>query len=268
MKGNLSISSVAETNLGEETPALDFLGSDFYLEGVRFKVLEGADYTSRTTDKEGVALLKDRRFFETELQVLQGIGDVSRIFELGVWEGGSAALWALTKPLTRYVGIDCRSVDLPFPESLRRHPRWDAVRLHGHVSQDDRAALRRIVDEDFDGPLDLVVDDASHLYAQSMASFETLFPRLRPGGLYLIEDWAWAHRPQFQSPDAQWADQPALSNLVMRLVMLAASQFDLVTSITIRPEFVAITRGSGEIGDDFDMERLTLARGRKLALLL
>ena len=38
-------------------------------------------------------------------------------------------------------------------------------------------------------PLDLVIDDASHLYGPTMASFEVLFPRLRPGGLYVIEDW-------------------------------------------------------------------------------
>ncbi len=134
--------------------------------------------------------------------MLQSIGKASRVFELGVWQGGSAARWALTMRLTRYVGIDCRSVDLLFAESLRRHPRWGAVRLHGNIPQADRESLRRIADEDFDGPLDVVVDDASHMYADSLASFDTLFPRLRPGGIYLIEDWAWAHRPRSQGPDA------------------------------------------------------------------
>jgi SAM-dependent methyltransferase len=44
---------------------------------------------------------------------------------------------------------------------------------------------------DFNGPLDLVFDDASHFYRFSKVSFETLFPLLRPGGLYVIEDWSW-----------------------------------------------------------------------------
>jgi predicted methyltransferase len=35
--------------------------------------------------------------------------------------------------------------------------------------------------------LDLVVDDTSHL-GPTRASFNTLFPRLRPGGVYVIED--------------------------------------------------------------------------------
>jgi hypothetical protein len=50
--------------------------------------------------------------------------------------------------------------------------------------------------EQFDGgPLDLVVDDCSHLYEPTRASFNELFPRLRPGGAYVIEDWVWAHTP-------------------------------------------------------------------------
>jgi hypothetical protein len=62
------------------------------------------------------------------------------------------------------------------------------VRLHGNVPQADRESLRRNVDVDFDGPLDVVVDDASHMHAPSLASFEPLFPRLLPGGIYLIEE--------------------------------------------------------------------------------
>jgi hypothetical protein len=40
--------------------------------------------------------------------------------------------------------------------------------------------------------MNLVVDDASHTYEDTKASFETLFPLLQPGGIYAIEDWSWA----------------------------------------------------------------------------
>ena len=43
-------------------------------------------------------------------------------------------------------------------------------------------------------PVDLVIDDASHRYPETVASFEVLFPRLRTGGLYVIEDWTAEHR--------------------------------------------------------------------------
>jgi hypothetical protein len=52
------------------------------------------------------------------------------------------------------------------------------------------------VAHEFSAPLDLVIDDASHIYGPTKASFQALFPLLRPGGLYLIEDWAWAHWPR------------------------------------------------------------------------
>ena len=58
------------------------------------------------------------------------------------------------------------------------------------------ARLAEIVDEAFgDEPLDLVVDDCSHRYKPSRASFNELFPRLRPGGVYVIEDWPSRARP-------------------------------------------------------------------------
>jgi hypothetical protein len=62
------------------------------------------------------------------------------------------------------------------------------------VDQSDRSVVPRIIDEEFGStPLDLVTDDASHLLDLTRASFEMLFPRLRPGGTYIIEDWNWEH---------------------------------------------------------------------------
>ena len=62
------------------------------------------------------------------------------------------------------------------------------------VDQADRATVSRILDDEFGTePLDLVTDDASHLLDLTRTSFEMLFPRLRPGGTYIIEDWNWEH---------------------------------------------------------------------------
>jgi hypothetical protein len=47
---------------------------------------------------------------------------------------------------------------------------------------------------------DLVIDDAAHVYGQTKRSFECLFPTLAPGGLYIIEDWAWEHWKECASP--------------------------------------------------------------------
>jgi cephalosporin hydroxylase len=63
--------------------------------------------------------------------------------------------------------------------------------VHFSTSQSDRKILEHIVRNDLANELDLVVDDASHTYEQTKASFEILFPLLHPGGIYVIEDWSW-----------------------------------------------------------------------------
>ena len=67
------------------------------------------------------------------------------------------------------------------------------------------------------------MDDASHTYEETKASFEFLFPLLRPGGIYVMEDWNWAHHPNYQSPDAPFAKRHALSNLLFEQIMLLGS---------------------------------------------
>lgn len=39
-----------------------------------------------------------------------------------------------------------------------------------------------------DAPYDIIIDDGSHMVRHVIASFEALFPYLRRGGLYIIED--------------------------------------------------------------------------------
>jgi hypothetical protein len=69
------------------------------------------------------------------------------------------------------------------------------VRTHFGVSQADTDALRPHVRHDFHGEsIDVVLDNASHRYAATLASFECLLPMVRHGGAYVIEDWAWATR--------------------------------------------------------------------------
>ncbi len=78
------------------------------------------------------------------------------------------------------------------------------------VDQQDSARLREIWQTEFRAPLDLVIDDASHLYGPTKTSFETLFPLLRPGGLYIIEDWAWGHWKEFLAPEPRVGGRTAV----------------------------------------------------------
>ena len=94
-----------------------------------------------------------------------------------------------------------------------------------------------------------MIDDCSHMYALTKASFEALFPLLRPGAMYVIEDWAWSHWPEFQSASHEWAGEPPLTRLVFDLVEAAGTSRDLIASITIYQGFVAVERGLGTSHD-------------------
>jgi predicted O-methyltransferase YrrM len=117
----------------------------------------------------------------------------ANIVELGVYEGGSAALAACLAKPAKLVAIDLEAEPpAALVELIDRLDASSSVRLHLGVDQGDRETVQRILDDEFgDEPIDLVVDDASHLYGPTLASFEQVFPRVRPGGLFIVEDWRW-----------------------------------------------------------------------------
>lgn len=177
----------------------------------------------------------------------------AHVLELGLWKGGSVAFWAEALQPKRLVGVDRRpaSGSPVFEAYLAARP--DRLRTCWGVDQADGDRLRGIVAENFDGPLDLVIDDASHLYGPTRASFEAVFPLLRPGGLYLLEDWAWAHWKEFQQPTSPFAGQIPLTRLVSELVAIAGTA-GIVRRLTVQQGFVAVERGAGPLPDPFTVE--------------
>jgi SAM-dependent methyltransferase len=174
--------------------------------------MEGADFL----------LLKDRALVEQYARLFEELRP-QNIVELGILEGGGTALlFELAQPRT-LVAID------------RNRPTQPTLY--------DR--LAEIVAEAFgDEPLDLVVDDCSHMYELTRASFNELFPRLRPGGLFVIEDWPWAHSEPFAR---MWADQVPLTRLVVELVLAVPSVPDLIADVRVESGAVQVRRGGAEV---------------------
>jgi len=121
----------------------------------------------------------------------------SHILELGINDGASAAFWSMILRPSRFATLDLASwEDTPYFNHWLKSPACESqVTTHWKTNQADANRLREIVAEDLDGRLDYVFGDASHLYEPSKVSFETLFPLLRPGGQYIIEDWSWGCWP-------------------------------------------------------------------------
>lgn len=194
-----------------------------------------------------------RRFFDARPEFAP-----RRIFELGIWDGGSVVFWNEVLEPEKLVAVDLadRGDDPLFSEYVAARSAGDRIETYWRTDQRDKPRLRELAGR-FRGPLDLVVDDASHTYAPTRASFEALFPLLRAGGIYVIEDWAWGHWPDFQSSDHPWRAKTPLTRFVQELVELQGSAPGLLAGVTVNHGFVAVERGS-EIVDypaDFNLDR-------------
>lgn len=94
----------------------------------------------------------------------------ARIVEIGVQGGKSLRLWKRLFPEAEVVGVD---ID-------------PSVRVEGfsvvHVDQAERGAF------DWLDWADLVIDDGGHTMRQQVRTFDAVWPKVRPGGAYVIED--------------------------------------------------------------------------------
>lgn len=116
------------------------------------------------------------------------IGTQVKMLEIGVYKGGSLQMWR------DYFGIKASIIGIDIDENCKQ---YEDNQIHICIgSQNDTLFLQK-VSEDY-GPFDIVLDDGSHFMEHQIATFETLFPLLKPGGIYLCEDthtsyWSFFH---------------------------------------------------------------------------
>lgn len=245
----------------------------FDIDGVEFVYSFAASSSSRH-----FAIRKPRPLVESTLALLDQHGS-QRIVELGIASGGSTALLALAGRPDRLVAIELDEQRVEALDELVRERSLDgSVRPYYGIDQSDSTRLHSIVADEFAGvPLDLVIDDASHRYSESRASFEALFPYLRPGGAYVIEDWNWqlqfayavaggAHTApsSARDPDAPHATEelrdrvadyarqnwstPPLERLVLEIVLARACAHDVIGRVVVEAHQVIVERGSAAVG--------------------
>jgi predicted O-methyltransferase YrrM len=193
-----------------------------------------------------------------------------RILELGIWKGGSVVLFNELFVPAKLVALDFNSHVTKY--LLDYVSRRTNIALSLGVDQADKKTLHELHIREFSGQkLDLVLDDASHFYEQSRASFEVLFPLLAVGGIYVVEDWGWAQWPgdhwQINEGGDYFRDRRPLANLIIELTLLAASQPSLVSEVVVESGSVYVRRGPANIEGDLDLDSLVLNRGRPIPKL-
>ena len=241
-------------------------GDEFIVDRLRFRA--DLDTYQRRTTIDQVIIIKNSYMLQQYLDFLAP-HRTETIIDLGIWQGGSPVFFGLATDARKVVAIDIANPNPVLDDIIDKYDLSETLKLHFNTSQDDAARVRQIMSDEFgEEPLDLVIDDASHLYKPTKSCFETIFPRLRAGGLYIIEDWQWAHLdiPEYQS-GAKWGDEAALTNFIFDLVMAQGSTPGVFSNIVVQNWFVAVQKGAVVVPEGFRLDDLIRTRGKRLSLL-
>lgn len=218
------------------------------------------DYTLKTND-ERVIILKSREVLDNYVTVF-GSEQPHNILEFGIFQGGSPTLLSLMFDVNKFVGVDICKPVVNFEQVLKRLVVGRKIRTYYEVSQADREKVRDIISTEFGNTaIDAIIDDASHEYELSKATFEIAFPVLAPGGTYILEDWGWPHWPGSNF----FLGKTALSILLFQLIMLCASRQDIISEVRVFPSFAFIKKGDNPpCLDGMCLDDLYQVRGMRL----
>jgi len=136
-----------------------------------------------------------------------------RLLEIGVggntrplYGGDSLRMWKRYFAKGRITGIDL------YDKSALRE---DRISIY-QGDQNDPTFLREV--NRLEGPFDIIIDDGSHVQTHIITSFETLFPLLRSGGTYVIEDTQTSYWPKFEGSTADMDTIPSAMNYFIKRV--------------------------------------------------
>ena len=213
-------------------------------------------------------IMKERFQINCYESLAKEIGPDANIVELGIRTGGSTAFLAvLFQPrILTAIEIDERASNL-FNEFLACHPDGSRIRTHFECDQGDVVDVKKVLEDDFGKqPIDMVIDDASHRLEPSTISFNILFPRIRPGGIFVIEDWSWEHYAEGQAGPDHLADQvTGFARLALEASLVCAHRPDVIAKVVLMRGIAIIYRGPVELAaEGFSISELLGERGKKL----
>jgi len=110
-----------------------------------------------------------------------------KFLEIGIYKGNSVKLWEDYFP----------NAELHFMDITLELAEYVSTRSHYHVAnQESPQELHKFIEET-GGDFDIIIDDGGHTMNQQITSFENLFPHVKSGGMYVIEDLHTSYWPQY-----------------------------------------------------------------------
>lgn len=215
-------------------------------------------YNRRPSDDEAFTIVKSPDYLNLYITLSETIRPRT-LLELGVFQGGSFVFLDKVFRPQKMSAVELSPKEIaPLKRYVDSSGGGRSVH-YGH-SQVDKGLLTDIVANELGGVLDLVVDDASHLFEETRSSFDVLFPLLSPGGYYIIEDWSWAHHPLYQGENAPHWERLALTNLIFDLIMLQGST-NLLDEVRVYRPFVLIHKAVAPVSTPENFWGLLRTRG-------
>lgn len=163
---------------------------DFELAAVKDKFNENCDYVHVKKNSFYDAYMNNdsllchkweqyMHIYNKHLQPFKSENKPVNILEIGVFKGGSLELWNRYLPEnSKIIGIDI-------------NPDCKNIEFHNKNIQvfTGSASDKNFIEENFKNHyFDIIIDDGSHISSDVITAFEAFFPKLNPGGLYIIED--------------------------------------------------------------------------------
>lgn len=110
-----------------------------------------------------------------------------KFLEIGIYKGNSVKLWE------EYFS----AAELHFIDITLENVEYSSSRAHYHIAnQEDPRHLQQFIAAS-GGNFDIIIDDGGHMMSQQITSFKELFPHVKSGGLYIIEDLHTSYWLQF-----------------------------------------------------------------------
>lgn len=114
--------------------------------------------------------------------------DIKNVLEIGVHKGGALRSWARYFYCAKVYGVDIK-------DKFNTDKEYDKSRVQFKLGSavDEQFMLKAYPKVEFD----VIIDDASHMVEHQRATFDIMFQRVAPGGVYIVEDVHTSYWPEF-----------------------------------------------------------------------
>lgn len=110
-----------------------------------------------------------------------------RFLEIGIYNGNSVRLWEAYFPNAELHFIDITSKFINY---------YSSRSFYHFMNQEDIDALQKFGNS-IGGQFDIIIDDGGHTMKQQLNSLVALFPFVKSGGMYIIEDLHTSYWKEF-----------------------------------------------------------------------